>query len=204
MGQIGGPGAVRLMRLVDGDGAGPSDAFSASVEISRNCLEAVSAALSNVAFQNFLPTSSGAAAALIQQYGPFYVFHEGFAYRALADGWLPHEDGKNTQYNVFLPLPPGHEICPDDEESRQVCIEAEAVHVRALFMKFETLTATCRSSPSTRGRLKSWLSKVAVATAPATAAMPVANSGPRKKHVTCSIFFRLPTVARASASQRAR
>ncbi len=120
---MGGHGALRLMQLIDGDGTGPSDAFEASVEVcARDSLEAVSGALSNVDFRNFLPPPSVAAAALIQQYGPFYVFRQGFAYRALADGWSPHEEGKNTQCNIFLPLPPGHDICPDDEGSRQVSV----------------------------------------------------------------------------------
>ena len=41
-------------------------------------------------------------------------------YRALADGWSPHEQGSRTQENRFLPLPEGHVIAPDDEDSREV------------------------------------------------------------------------------------
>ena len=41
-------------------------------------------------------------------------------YRALADGWSPHERGSRTQENYFLPLPEGHGIAPDDEFSREV------------------------------------------------------------------------------------
>ena len=126
MRQIAGKGALQLIRLVNGDDASDlSRDFESSVHGgAANCLKAVADTLSQIEVQNFLPPPSPAAAALIQRFGSWYVLHKGFAYRALADGWLPYEEGSKTQEKTFLPVPLGHEISPDDDDSREVCARA--------------------------------------------------------------------------------
>ncbi len=156
---MAGESAVQLIRLVNGDGAsGPSRDFESSVHVcAANCLEAVANTLSHIEVQNVLPPPSPAAAALIRRFGSWYVLHKGFAYRALADGWLPYEEGSRTQEKLYLPVPLGHEICPDDNDSREVCAHAR------VFRKICYTVVTSRSSPSIPGTLALWLLKAVAA-----------------------------------------
>jgi hypothetical protein len=120
---VQGGGAVQLLRLVDGaDGTGGlHTAYEAALlNYGRECLDAVSSALADMDTGCFLPPPSAAAAALNLKFGPMYIFQRGYAYRALVDGWPPHKEGACTQEKNFLPLPPGHEIAPDDDDSREV------------------------------------------------------------------------------------
>jgi hypothetical protein len=81
VGQRGGCDAVRLMQLVNGEGA--CRAFDSGLQsCARECADALSCALSDIQVQNFLPQPSAAAAALALKFGPLYVLHNGFAYVA--------------------------------------------------------------------------------------------------------------------------
>ncbi len=81
VGQRGGCEAVRLMQLVNGEGA--CRAFDSALQsCARECAAALSCALSDIQVQNFLPQPSAAAAALALKFGPLYVLHNGFAYVA--------------------------------------------------------------------------------------------------------------------------
>jgi hypothetical protein len=82
LGQKGGGDAVRLMQLVNGEGA--CRAFDSALHCcARECADAVSGAINDISVQNFLPQPSAAAAALALKFGPLYVLHNGFAYVTL-------------------------------------------------------------------------------------------------------------------------
>ena len=51
------------------------------------------------------------------------IEYRGWFYRTLSDGWDPHSEGRNDQEGVYLPLPMGFEMVPEelgDGGSREV------------------------------------------------------------------------------------
>lgn len=121
VGHVAGSGALRLIQMVRGE-----DEFDSGTSLetiaAATCIEAVSAALSRLDAHALLPQPSPAVHELLQKFGSLYVFYKGFAYRALSDGWSPHEEGKCTLEGQSLPLPPAHEIAPDDQHSMEVSL----------------------------------------------------------------------------------
>lgn len=127
LGHVDGIGAQRLIMLVRGEGEGNRSTSFDSI-IGNSCCDAVSAALSSIDLRTLLPPPSAAVDALFMKFGSLYVFHKGFAYRALSDGWSPYEEGKRTQEGESLPLPPAHEVAPDDQDSKMVMTCTPSAH----------------------------------------------------------------------------
>jgi hypothetical protein len=127
LGHVEGIGAQRLITLVRGEGEGNRSTSFDSI-IGNACCDAVSAALSSIDSRTLLPQPSAAVNSLFMKWGSLYVFHKGFAYRALSDGWSPYEEGKCTQQGESLPLPHAHEIAPDDPDSKMVRTCAPSAH----------------------------------------------------------------------------
>jgi biotin operon repressor len=42
------------------------------------------------------------------------IEHRGWFYRTLGDGWHPHNEGRNDQEGIYLPLPMGFEMVPEE------------------------------------------------------------------------------------------
>jgi hypothetical protein len=131
VGQVGGSGALRLIQLVRGEGDEDQSRSFESI-VGNACSGAVSAAVSSINIQALLPHPSAAVYEFFQNFGPLYVFHKGFAYRALSEGWSPYEEGKCTQEGQSLPLPPDHEIAPDEQESKEVRVGMSCTTIQHL------------------------------------------------------------------------